>query len=477
MPQLPRIGAVADEFTGAAFGDARLTSRLGKVAEAVAPSPGASFPQLARTDGELEGVYRFLNNDRVSATAILAPHIAATRERAGADDVLVVHDTTEFTFGGWTPREGLGPLRGSSRSQGFLGHFALAVAGDGSRRPLGLLGLRTIVRSRAPASTSTLSRRRRRKGEYERWADLALDVHAALPQAIHVMDREADSFEVFAKLAMADASFVIRLRDAPNRVVELEGARPAMSSVVAQQPVRMTRDVPLSRRVPHEVRHSDKRFPPRRSRMAKLEVRAAAVTLPRPNDHRLRGELPARLEINVVLVEEVGHASYVEPVSWMIATTLPIKKRADLERIVEAYRARWTIEEYFKALKTGCAYERRQLETFRSLVNALAVFAVIAWRLLLLRSTARLSPKAPATHALSEVQVNLLKTLSRMKASGVPKITFPDRPTTDDALRAVAKLGGHIKNNGPPGWQVLGRGYDSLLLLQLGWKAHEQCDR
>ena len=193
MPQLPRIGTVADEYTGAAFGDARLTSRLGKVAEAVAASPGASFPQLARTDGELEGVYRFLNNDRVSATAILAPHIAATRERAGADDVLVVHDTTEFTFGGWTPREGLGPLRGSSRSQGFLGHFALAVAGDGSRRPLGLLGLRTIVRSRAPASTSTLSRRRRRKGEYERWADLALDVHAALPQAIHVMDREADS--------------------------------------------------------------------------------------------------------------------------------------------------------------------------------------------------------------------------------------------------------------------------------------------
>jgi hypothetical protein len=113
MPQRPRIGPVADEFAGAAFGDGRLTSRLGKVAEAVGASPGASLPQLARTDGELEGVYRFLNNDRVSATAILAPHIAATHERAGGADVLVVHDTTEFTFGGWTPREGLGPLRWS----------------------------------------------------------------------------------------------------------------------------------------------------------------------------------------------------------------------------------------------------------------------------------------------------------------------------------------------------------------------------
>lgn len=474
MRRQPGLASVAEEFAEAEFGDARLTARLAVVAEAVAASPGASFPQLARTEGELEGVYRFLNNERVSPKGILAPHIAATRERIGMSDVLVVHDTTEFMFGGWVPRAGLAPIRGAGSTQGFFGHFALAVAMDGSRRPLGLLGLQTIVRTRRTAS----KRRRIVPGrEYERWVNLALDVHAGLPHAIHVMDREADSFEVFAKLACASAPFVVRLRDAPNRVVEQDGERPVLSNVIAQHPVRLTREVPLSRRVPHDVKHADRRFPPRAGRTAKLEVRAARVTIPRPNGHFLRNEVPPRLDVNIVLVQEVENASYIEPVSWMIATTLPIATVADVERVVDAYRARWVIEEFFKALKTGCAYEKRQLETFHALANALAVFAVMAWRLLLLRSAARLRPDAPATDALTIDQVHLLKTLPQMNAPGIPRIKIPPRPTTQDAMLAVARLGGHIKNNGPPGWQVLGRGYDSLLLLQLGWRAREKCDR
>ena len=48
---------------------------------------------------------------------------------------------------------------------------------------------------------------------------------------------------------------------------------------------------------------------------------------------------------------------------------------------------------------------------------------------------------------------------------------MPANPTARDALLAVARIGGHIKNNGDPGWQVLGRGYDSLLLMELGWRA------
>lgn len=49
--------------------------------------------------------------------------------------------------------------------------------------------------------------------------------------------------------------------------------------------------------------------------------------------------------------------------------------------------------------------------------------------------------------------------------------------TAKQALLAIAALGGHIKNNGPPGWQVLARGYHHLLLLEIGWIAREKCDR
>jgi hypothetical protein len=43
---------------------------------------------------------------------------------------------------------------------------------------------------------------------------------------------------------------------------------------------------------------------------------------------------------------------------------------------------------------------------------------------------------------------------------------LPASATTTDALLAVAALGGHIKNNGWPGWQVIGRGYEDLLMFE-----------
>ena len=43
--------------------------------------------------------------------------------------------------------------------------------------------------------------------------------------------------------------------------------------------------------------------------------------------------------------------------------------------------------------------------------------------------------------------------------------------TVIDALYAIAALGGHLKRNGPPGWQTLHRGYQDLIMLELGWRA------
>ena len=476
----PRVlPPAAEEFSGADLGDGRLMVRLQKVANAIAAAPSDSFPQVVRSDSELEGVYRFLRNDRVSPDAILAPHFEASRQRASTSEVLVVHDTTDFTFGGWVPRDGLGRLKRVGGSQGFFGHFALAVAGDEGREPLGLLGLRTVVRTGRLLGRKVRGRDRTRRAEKEsdRWMDLALDVHAKTPNAIHVMDREADSFDVFHKLQSAAARFVIRMREGNIRVADVDGQKVPISGVVAVEPVLLTRTVPLSRRISRGRKRDDKIHPPRAERTAKLQVRAATVTIPRPRYHRDRRSLPRSLIVNVVSVKEVGHPSYLTPVSWLLATTEPVASVAQVERVIDAYRARWMIEEFFKALKTGCAYEKRQLESFHALVNALAIFAVIAWRLLLLRWMGRVQPDAPATDALTSEQVRVLKTLSTMIEPGIPRIEMPSKPTAYDALLAVARLGGHIKNNGPPGWQVLGRGYDSLLLLQTGWRARERCDR
>jgi hypothetical protein len=192
-----------------------------------------------------------------------------------------------------------------------------------------------------------------------------------------------------------------------------------------------------------------------------------ALTLQRPNYGG--AALPKWLPVNVVHVLETDPPEGEKPVEWTLLTTEPIETERDVLAVVDYYRARWTIEEYFKALKQGCAVEKRQLETYETLSKALAIFVPIAWKLLEVRTLARTAPALPATEVLTPTQLQVLN------ACG--PIELPATPTVQDALLAVAKLGGHIKNNGQPGWQVLGRGFEQLITLEAGWLAARRTRR
>jgi hypothetical protein len=470
-----KVAPPSEEFAGADFGDARIAGRLIRFATAVAKAPGAGLPEAAGSDGELEGVYRFLRNERVTPARILAPHLARTVERVGERVPLVVHDTTEFGFGGMSQRAGLGRISQEGEKQGFFGHYALAVAGDGSREPLGVVGLQTFVRTGPPTARHRHKRRAGVPTERTRWSELALRVGKTFPRAIHVMDREADSYEIVSELATASARFVIRV--CRDRLLHLEGADGKMFAAADRGPICATRSVPLSRRRREADPRNRKIHAPRGERVADLRIRATTHTIKRPHRQALEN-CPESLTVNMVTVEEVHAPPDAAPVSWRLLTSESVETVEQVEAVVDAYRARWVIEEYFKALKTGCAFEKRQLESLRTLANALAVFSVIAWRLLLLRSVARLRPNALASDAVTERQVQVLHSLAHLDDQGViPRIDLPSSPTALHALTAVAQLGGHIKNNGSPGWQVLGRGYESLLLIELGWIARGRSDR
>uniref|UniRef100_UPI001F5881B8 transposase n=1 Tax=Anaeromyxobacter sp. SG64 TaxID=2925409 RepID=UPI001F5881B8 len=196
----------------------------------------------------------------------------------------------------------------------------------------------------------------------------------------------------------------------------------------------------------------------RRERSATLSVTACSVTILRPS--HLGARVPERLRLNVVRVREKNVGRGIDPVEWRLVTTEPVETAEDVAAIVDAYRARWVIEEFFRALKQGCAYEKRQLESKHALLNALAVFTPIAWQLLALRQLSRDDADLPADRVLSPLKLMLLQRH--------PDVKLREEPTIRDAMLAVAKLGGHIKNNGEPGWQVLGRGYEDLLLLERG---------
>jgi hypothetical protein len=459
---------LADEYIGAEFGDGRLTRRLVSAAMSLAREPGASFPVALESDSALEGTYRFLGNERVTPDRITAPHMRATARRIGLAPVVVAHDTTEFNFGS-SERDDLGRV-GQGQSHGFYGHFAVAV-NPLNRDPLGVLGVSIHERHGGKGRRGHEALQTADDNESKRWKALAVDAEESLGagRAIHVMDREADCYALLADLCEMTARFVVRMAS-DKRALEGKPSR-RIGEVLAAQPILVEREVTLTARGASKLPGYNKRFPERNARTALLEITAVQVTLQRPDSSN---HSPAKtLTLNAVKVFEPNPPEGEPAVEWRLWTREPIDTPEQVLAVVDAYRCRWTIEEYFKALKTGCAIEKRQLESMHSLLNALAVFVPIAWRMLRMRTLARSDEKAPASLVLSPVMITCLRAALRKR--GRPAL--PAKPTVQQALLGVAFLGGFIKNNGEPGWIVIGRGFDKLLDLVEGYEMSRETRR
>ena len=458
MAEPTDIEALAAEVGGSSFSDERLNERLRALVRALAAEPGKSLPRSLDSAG-LEAAYRFFSNPRVTPDDIVAGHVAATRKRCSeSPEFLVLHDSTDFSYRFDGEREGLGraQLKNPKSKQTFFLHASLAVAADGTRRPLGVVALKTWVRGEERSGV-----------EHLRWQQ---QVHVAAERlgphanAIHVMDREADDYTLFAALIADNQRFIIR--GYFNRLLEQE-PKAKLHDVLAAQRAVIERPVKLTRRKQHRVKIHDKNHPAREARTATISIAATAVELKKPQSRGPNSSMsgfPTSLSINVVRIWEPEPPVNEEPIEWMLYTTDPIDTPEQLLTIVDRYRARWTIEEYFKAIKTGCEFEKRQLHDYEALVNLLATFAPIAYRLLLIRSEARRVPEADALTVLTSDELAVLRVKSRIRLS--------DSPTVREIYRAVAALGGYIKYSATePGWLTLSRGFETLATLTEGWVA------
>lgn len=474
MAKTVRVGSIEEEFRAAEFGDARLVRRAASIVKRLQRAPAIGFPRALETDGAREGFYRFLRNPRVRYGALVDSHAAETVERItpGAT-VRIVHDTTEFSFSGErSSRAGLGRLRSSTKGgQGFLAHASLALSTDRFPKPLGVLGLHCWARTKAPRYTRKMSGSELAKladRESERWPTQVKKVESLVDgrgSLIHLMDREGDAYPLLHMMVEDSLRFVVRMaRD--RKVFTLkddDDCEEDLCDLVEELnriPVIIEREVPLSRRAGSTIPAISKNHPERVARNARLSIRSGRVALRRPR--YLGEEFAESVKVNVVYVQELDAPKSEDPIIWVLATTEPVDLPAQVEAVIDHYRSRWKIEEFFKALKTGCALETRQLESFETLTNALALFIPVAWQMLLLRALSRETPDAPATEVLTPLQIQVLrhKQPQKMPASGA---------TVRHALYAVAGMGGHIKNNGPPGWLTLARGMETLVTLASAW--------
>jgi len=467
------IARMVDDLSRADLGDPRRVVRAQQIIRRLAATPSKSLPDAMVTDAELEGAYRLFNNEAVSFERLFDSHANGTAERARDSDlVLAIHDTTPCMFRHADPRE-VGYL--NTGKPGFLLHLCLLVDTRDWRRPLGLTHAEILPRSNPPRRRGTKHKEsgagtaRKAIKESARWHRGFVITEARLGHAgtkvIHVADRESDSYELMATCLEEGQHFIIRART--NRNALQDGEPLPIRDLIEGTEVVFEREVPLSRRLGAKAPRARRAHPPRETRTARLMFAPLKATFRRPQIAATR--LPATIDVNVLHVFEVDAPDGQDPVDWLLYTTEPLANPTEIENVVDYYRCRWQIEELNKALKTGCVVQTRQLESLDALTTMPALSLPIAVELLALRTLARAQPDRSAEALLSKAQLAALRHQCKHRK-------LPPKPTAQDVLWCIAGLGGHIKNNGPAGWQVLQRGMEKYVPFAAGWCAHEEAD-
>ena len=443
------------EMNGAAIPDARRRHSLARLCTRLATHPELSFSKAAGSAGR-QAAYRIFQHPHTSMDYLLQGHFQQTAARCSQHAlVLALQDTTDLDYSTHPAKAGLGYLD-QRHSRGLLAHAVLAATTSGT--PLGLLHLHTWVRDLEDYGKSQQRRYRDPTAkESHKWARglQGLEEHLPAGQAVLlIQDREADVFDFVAQPRRPQTQLLIRTGN-PRQVVALPvptarapaaDQRRTLTAVVAAAPVvgAMTVTIP--------------RQPGQPEREATLELRCAPVRL-LPPPTAGQGREPQ--EVWVVQARETTPPPSADPVQWVLLTTMPVTDAADARQLVQYYARRWLIERLHYTLKSGCGVERLQIDNRRSLEHALALFYVVAWRLLYLTLIAREEPDRPATTLLSPEELTVLA-----QALGQPP------HTAREVVQALARVGGFedYRHPPPPGVKSLWQGLRRLEDLVAGWR-------
>jgi Druantia protein DruA/Transposase DNA-binding/Transposase Tn5 dimerisation domain len=446
-----------EELGGAELGDERLSRRLVDLARAFYARPRSSIPRACDSRARTKAAYRLLMNENVNLKAILAPHHEATMRRITAEKVvLAVQDTTSFNYSSHPQTEGLGPIGSSLATgpQGILMHDTLAFTPAGV--PLGLIDVE--VWARDPEQHGKKRARHSRpieQKESHRWLrsyQAVAAVQAVCPDTtlVSVGDREADIYDLFVMATSDPEGPRLLVRATQDRLVA-DGQERLWSHVQKQAAasIRVT-PIPRSRKTP--------------AREAALEIRFARVTLGPPKNRR---SLP-QVDVWAVLASEVDAPEGIEPLEWMLLTTLPANTVEEAIEKLDWYAKRWGVEIFHKVIKSGCRIEERQLAEARRLENCLAIDLVAAWRIFHLTMLGRQDPGQPCTAFFDDDEWKALIAF-REGVDAIPA----EPPTLREATRRVANLGGFLgrKGDGEPGVKSLWLGLERLDTVVFAWRA------
>jgi hypothetical protein len=462
-PQQPRLAPVAgpppppspplpvdwaqEEFGQARLHDARLVQRSCTLARDLYARPQAQLPQACGSRAKTKAAYRFLEHRRVTMQGLLQSHHQATTQRVATEKlVLAVQDTTSLNYSTHPATEMLGLI--GTEPQGPIGMFVHStLAFNEAGTPLGLLNVQCWARD--PEEFGKKHQRYElplEAKESVRWLrslEAVAQVQAQCPNTrlVGVGDRESDIYELFvwAQAQLGRPALLVRAEQ--DRV--LTEGHERLWEKVAGQPLAGTMELKVPRRESKPARQ------------ALMEIRYAQVELKAP---KRKAQMPS-VRMWAVLAEEVDMPAGIEPVEWMLLSTLPVETFESAVEKLRWYAGRWGIEVFHRVLKSGCQIETRQLTGADRLEACLAIDLVVAWRIYHLTKLGRETPNVPCTVYFEDHE---WKALVAYTTQNPQPPSQP--PSLREATRMVASLGGFLgrKSDGEPGTQTTWLGLQRL---------------
>jgi hypothetical protein len=404
---------------------------------------------------------RFLGNTKVTTARVIESWSEGTVAAAEGRHVLAIQDTSEINFATTTERRrGLGEI-GHGNGRGVLLHPMLAVdAENGSC--LGLVSGQVWTRNGRRTVSHDL--RDLSDKESQRWIATAMAAKSLLAKAAMVTalgDRESDIFALYA--GATEQNFHVIARSMHDRKladgIGLYAAGEAMT-VVEQRAIVL----------PARAQRAE--------RVAALDLRFGAVNLARPQTRFLR-HLPKSLPLTLVDVREADPQSGTEPLHWRLLTTHPVTTVEDAWHIVEWYKRRWLIEQFFRILKTqGFKLEDSQVGTAERLLKLVAIAAKAAVITLQLVQARDGRDHQPVRIAFDAEEVATLAAFNRNLEAQSKRLRNPHPPDSLAwAAWIIGRLGGWdgYPSSKPPGPITMKHGLEYFHAAAAGWNLKDVC--
>jgi len=437
-----------EEFKAIDLGDKRLNTRATNLLKSLGRSPGESIPSSCGGWEETKSAYRFFENQNVTVENILVPHQKATIERIKKHQVvLFIQDTSTLNYTSQKQRKDIGPIN-RDNTKGIFIHPTLAVTPE--RLCLGIVDhyqwSRKELAHKDSKERSRLNHLRKPEDKesyrwvksYQKASEYARQLKDTL--VVSVGDREADLYELYheAQQEVAEGSAHWLIRSSYDRwVVDEKNKQKKLIATVKKSGElgAISFELPASNGQP--------------KRLVEQVLYAKRVKLKPSSRKQKAGYAP--VDVNIIIATELNPPHGKKPLEWILCTSIFVDNFEKASELIQWYLCRWQIEIYFKILKSGCKIEKLALTEKKRFDACLALYMIIAWRILYITMLGRENPDVPCdcVFDVKEWQTVYIVFYKKKPPKKPPKL--------NDMVKMIASLGGFLnrKNDGEPGPQTM----------------------